>query len=208
MALFRPAKSSGGGFLGFQEAVLTKVNDRTNETKDDGAKRFAWADLYLEVEFAVKGGQYPQRMQIAGSFDRGPSNEITGGSVLNKLYAFFDVIGFDGGVNLQGSWEDANGNPIENISDALSTYCNTNPLGYEDEDYNYIIYVYKEQPKKGQDKAYTRVANSISKNDATSKTKLEERINFLKSRNIIKEFNGVLKEPQAIDMSTTGKDAL
>ena len=208
MAIFRPAKSSGGGgFLGYQEAVLSKVVDRTNETKDDGSQRFPWADLYLDVEFSVKGGQYPQKMQIAGSFDKDPSGMITGGSVLNKLYAFFDIIGFQGGINTTGTgWEDANGNVINNITDALSEYINVNPMGYEDSDYKYLIYVYKEQPKQGSDKSYTRVANSIKSNTTEGKTKLTERINFLKSRNIIKEFAGVPKEEVNID--SMGLEAL
>ena len=195
MAIFRPAKGGGGSFLGIQEALVAKVKDRTNEKKDDGSKRFAWADLYLEVEFAVKNGQYPQKMSIAGSFDKDDNGKISGGSVLNKLYAFFDVIGFEGGLNLDGKWEDVHGEEIEDIVSSLSVYCNDHPLGYSDADYKYLIYVYKEQPKKGQDKAYTRVANSIMVNNPKGKEKLTERIAFLKSKNVIKEYNGVPNTP-------------
>jgi len=208
MAIFKPAKGSGGGFFGIQEAALLTVTDRSDEKKDDGNKRFTWADIYLDIEFDVKDSQYSRKMQIAGSLEKDDNGRVVGGSVLNRMYNFFDVIGFTGGINLDGEWEDSEGNKIDDIEQVLTKYCVDNPLVASDDDYSYLIYVYKEQPKNGSDKVWTRVANSVFHNKAGERDKFSERITFLKSRNVIKEFNGVPKETAKVNFSDTGIEAL
>ena len=209
MAIFKPAKGSGGSFFGILPAALIDIVDRSDDKKDDGTKRFNWADIYLDVEFEPKGSQYTRKMQIAGSFERDSNGKITGGSVLNRMYSFFDAIGFAGGVNLDGEWEDKDGNKIDDIEQVLKDYCMENPIVTNDSVYKYLIYVYKEQPRNGSDKVWTRVSNSIFLNKPGEQDKFSERINFLKSRNIIKEYNGVTKETgKFTELSNAGIEAL
>ena len=207
MAIFRPTKTTGGGgFTGIKEASIARIVDKADETLPDGSKKYKWADIYLDVEWKIKDSQYTNKMQIAGSFDRDDNGNITGGSVLNRLYNFFDTIGYNGGINIKGDWEDADGNKIDDIAQALSGYSTSNPLN--EDTFDYLIYIYKEQPKPGQDKAWTRVAsNCIFPNQKGMQEKMQEKVNFLKSKNIIKEFNGVLKDT-SLPFETTGIEAL
>lgn len=208
MAIFRPAKASGnggGGFTGIKEASLASIVDKSDEKLDDGSKKYKWADIYLDVEWKIKDSQYTNKMQIAGSFDRDDGGNITGGSVVNRLYHFFDTIGYDGGINIKGEWEDKDGNKIDDISQALSSFIDNDPI---EANYDYLIYIYKEQPKPGQDKAWTRVANNaIFKNQPGMQEKLQDKVNFLKSKNIIKEFNGVLNDTK-VSFDDVGVEAL
>ena len=208
MAIFKPAKSGssgGGGFTGIKEAAIAAIVDKTDEKLPDGSKKYKWADVYLDVEWKIKDNQYTNKMQIAGSFDKDDKGNLTGGSVLNRMYNFFTVIGFTGGVNIQGEWEDEDGNKIDDIAQALSQYIDNDPI---ETSYNYLIYIYKEQPKPGQDKAWTRVAsNCIFPNGPGMQEKMQEKVNFLKSKNIIKEFNGVLNNAK-VDFDDAGIEAL
>jgi hypothetical protein len=110
MAIFRPEekKSSGSPYLGVIEVGIIGFSDR--------AKEFDFADIFLEVELSVKGSEYSNKMAILGSLDKDASGNITGGSVLNRMYKLFDAIGCNAGLNVQGVFEDENGNTIDDIA--------------------------------------------------------------------------------------------
>ena len=135
-----------------------------------------------------KDSDYDRTLQIKGSLEK-ENGKITGGSVLKRVYNFFDVIGCKAGLNVKGTWEDENGIQIENIGEYLNKEY-INPL----QDFDYVGYVYKEKPKKAGDKAWTKVYPKIYANTSEGKSKLESDIKWLKEKGYLKEFTG---EPEA-----------
>ena len=84
-------------------------------------------------------------------------------------------------------WEDENGDKIGNITDYLSIF-RVNPIpGADVEEYPYIAYFYKEQPKKPGAKAYTTVWPKVYKSTDENKGKLKKDIDWLKSKGYLKE---------------------
>ena len=167
MAIFRPTMGSGGGsnFFGICEINILNFKDRSHE--------FDWADVFLDVTVQQKGSEYTRNIKLAGSFDKDANGDIT------------DAIGCKCGLNVKGGWEDAEGNEIPEID----TYLNkewVNPVP-DSENMDYIAYVYKEQPKKIGDKAWTRVYHKIYENSETNKTKLADDVKWLKGKGVIKE---------------------
>ncbi len=181
MAIFKPAmtESTGGNkFTGICDFAIISYEDKSD--------MFDWADLYLDIEVKQEHSDYTRKLQIKGSFEKDSSGNITGGSVLKRLYTFFDAIGCTAGLNVKGEWEDEDGNKIENIADYLNK-------GGTDGDvdtvsaYRYIAYFYKEQPKKPGAKAYTTVWPKVYFNTDENKAKLKKDIDWLKSKGYLKE---------------------
>ena len=114
MAIFRPVMNTGSSFFGICEINIKSFKDRSEE--------FDWADVFLDVTVKQKGSEYTRNIKLAGSFDKDADGNITGGSVLKRIYTFFDAIGCKAGLNVNGGWEDENGVKIENIVNYLSTY--------------------------------------------------------------------------------------
>jgi len=169
MAIMRSKIKKGGGasWLGIKTGKLSKITDE--------ASKYNWADVYLAVEFDVEGSDYPRVMKIAGSFDRDTSGQIEDCSLLKKLTHFLDAIGEEGGINTEGKWESADGNPIKDIVLYLNKHLGT----------NLTIYVYKELAKNGQ--AYTRVHNKVLAVSDKSENDLDGYIKFLQTKGFIKE---------------------
>lgn len=177
MAIFRPVMSTGNSFFGICEINILSYKDRSNE--------FDWADVFIDVTVQQKGSEYTRNIKLAGSFDKDPEGNITGGSVLKRMYTFFDAIGCKAGLNVKGEWETEDGTKIENIEEYLNTqWINPN---IDENDPDYIAYVYKEKPKKVGDKAWTRVYHKIYKNNEANKTKLADDVKWLKGKGVIKE---------------------
>ena len=115
MALFKPKQSSGGGgnkFTGICETHIVGFKDRSAE--------FDWADVFIEVEVGIKDSEYTRNIRIRGSFDKDDNGNITGGSVINRMYKFFGDIGCLAGITIQGKWELEDGTAIEPESLDLS----------------------------------------------------------------------------------------
>jgi hypothetical protein len=152
MAIFKPEVTEYNGenkFLGINQFAIIGFEDKSGT--------FDWADLYLEVEVKQEFSDYTRKLQIKGSFDKDDKGKISGGSVLKRLYIFFEAIGCSAGLNVDGKWEDEKGDKIDDIADYLSIF-SSNPMPDADiEDYPYIAYFYKELPKKIGGKAYTTV---------------------------------------------------
>ena len=177
---FRPsdlATSSDGGskFLGYVPVGITSFEDR--------ADQFDWADVYIVAQLALEGSQYPQEMRLAGSFDREPNGNIKTCTILKRLYWLFDTIGFDGGPDVTGKMVDANGESIDLVNHLDANHC-TNPLEPKHE---YLAYLYKEQGRKDPSKTYTTVFPRLVPNTPAGRKELEGYINFMKSKNLIRE---------------------
>ncbi len=179
MAIFRPEekKSSGSPYLGVIEVGIIGFSDR--------AKEFDFADIFLEVELSVKGSEYSNKMAILGSLDKDASGNITGGSVLNRMYKLFDAIGCNAGLNVQGVFEDENGNTIDDIATYLNERFTTTGEQYS-------AYSYKKKPKPGK-KIYTEIYPRLYPNTAEGKAQCQQDTDWLKSK-------GVIKEADASDM--------
>jgi len=196
---FRPAdldKSGDGGskFLGYVPVGILSFEDR--------ADQFDWADVYLVATLKVEDSQYPQEMKLAGSFDREPNGNIKTCTLLKRLYWLFDTIGFDGGPNVQGEMVDGDGNSIDlvnhlNINHVTDTL---NPTT------DYIAYLYKEQGRKDPTKTYTTVFPKLVANTDTGKKDIEGYINFMKSKNLIKEVEAGVVPPVANGGMTNSTD--
>lgn len=183
MAIFRPETKSGTSkFFGVCEMSIIKYEDKSDQ--------FDWADVFIDVTVQQKGSEYTRNIKIAGSLEKDGDGNITGGSVLKRMYNFFDAIGCKAGLNIAGNWEDEKGNRILEIDKYLNEQW-LNPLNKEELHYDYIGYIYKEKPKKAGDKAWTRVYPKIYKNTEENKAKLEDDIKWLKGKGFLKELDDV-----------------
>ena len=177
---FRPTdldKSSDGGskFLGYVPVGILSYEDR--------ADQFDWADVYVVASLSLEGSQYPQEMRLSGSFDREPNGNIKTCTILKRLYWLFDTLGFEGGPDVTGKMVDENGESIDLVNH-LDANFTTNPLEPRHE---YLAYLYKEQGRKDPSKTYTTVFPKLVHNTPAGRKDLEGYINFMKSKNLIKE---------------------
>tara|TARA_R110000824_G_scaffold69214_2_gene178333 strand:+ start:15178 stop:15777 length:600 start_codon:yes stop_codon:yes gene_type:complete len=182
MAIFKP-KSTGGGnkFLGICEVGIVGFKDRSDE--------FEWADLYLDVTVKPKESEYTRNIQIKGSFDKDTNGKIEGGSVLRRMYVFFEAIGCGAGLNVDGGWEDADGNEILDIASYLNENFSEITIPGDDPRFDYLAYIYREQPKKSGDKSWTKVYHKMYKNLDGNSAKLQDDITWLKDKGVIKELD-------------------
>ena len=179
MAIFRSAMSGGSGFYGICEIALNSFEDKSAD--------FDWADIFIDVKVNQKGSEYTRNLKIAGSLEKDSSGNITGGSVLKRMYTFFDAIGCKAGLNVKGEWEDEKGKAIDNIADYLNDKCIPALIPDGEQVYTHLAYIYKEKPKKDGDKAWTRVYHKIYANSEVNKAKLADDVKWLKGKGVIKE---------------------
>lgn len=185
MAIFRPTeKATPANFLGIIEVGIINYADKSKE--------FEWADVFIEVELSVKNSEYSNKTSLLGSLDKDASGNITGGSVLKRMYKFFDAIGCSAGLSVQGKWEDANGVAIENIEKYLND--NFTTKGEE-----FVAYAYKKKPKPGSDKVYTEVYPRLYPNSQEGKEQCRKDVAWLKQK-------GIIKEADATDMPMKNND--
>ena len=182
MAIFKPVSKGGSNkFLGICEVALLGFKDRSDE--------FDWADLFLDVEVKPKDSEYSRNIQIKGSFEKDSKGKIEGGSVLRRLYVFFEAIGCTAGLNVNGGWEEENGDKIEDIVEYLTNNFLSAVIPGTDPAFNYLAYIYREKPKKSGDKSWTRVYHKMYKNLVGNSTKLQDDITWVKDKGIIKELD-------------------
>ena len=199
MAIFKPEvtefSNDSNKFLGICKFAIMNFEDKSG--------MFDWADLYIEVEVKQEHSDYNRKLQIKGSYEKDDKGNITGGSVLKRLYNFFDAIGCTAGINVKGEWEDEKGEKIDNIKDYLSkSFITKGTAEYEPVSYDYIAYFYKEQPKKPGAKAYTNVWPKVYKFSEENQNKLKSDIDWLKGKGYIKELTDEVKG--APEMSGNG----
>ena len=196
MGIFRPEmkESVGNKFTGVCKFAILNFEDKSG--------LFDWADLYLDIEVKQEHSDYNRKLQIKGSFEKDSSGNITGGSVLKRLYTFFDAIGCKAGINVKGGWEDAEGKEIESITDYLGKFVAEGDKDYNPTSYPYIAYFYKEQPKKPGDKAYTTVWPKVYVYSEQNEMKLQKDIDWLKGKGYLKELSD--EAPNAPTMTGDG----
>lgn len=180
MAIFKPEVTSNKPFTSFLGVCEFGILEFTDKSGD-----FDWCDLFLEMKVKQKDSDYERTMQIKGSYDK-EGGKITGGSCLKRLYQFFDEIGCGAGINVDGGWEDPEGNEIKDIAKYLNDNFIKGSSDYEPS-MDYIGYFYREHPKTPGAKSYTRMWNKIYRNSEDNKTKLQEDANWMKSKGYIKE---------------------
>ena len=199
MAIFRPegSSSSGSNFYGICEIAILGFVDKSSE--------FKWADIYIEIEVKQKGSDYSKNIRIAGDLEKS-DGKITGGSVLKRMYNFFDIIGEKAGLTVEGMWEDEDGNDIKDIA----AYLNQRHVGAvmpdTDPDFNYLAYVYKEKPKEKGGKVYSRVFHRVQENGDIGRKKLESDVKWFKDKGFLKEATeaDVSTPKQNVEMSSEG----
>ena len=182
MAVFRPKSShhSGSKFIGIQPVGIVEFVDESS--------KWDWADIYLRVVLKVEGSDFERSMKVAGSLERDHEGNITGGSVLNRMYRIFDVIGCRAGVNLRGEWEDEGNKSIKDIEKYLTdNFVRTGKLPDDDPKFEYLAYVYKKRPTKPGGKVYEEVWPKLALNTVAGKRNLTNDINFLTKKGHIKE---------------------
>ena len=182
MAVFRPksAQHSGSKFIGIQPVGIVEFVDESS--------KWDWADIYIRVVLKVEGSDFERSMKVAGSLERDHEGNITGGSVLNRMYRIFDVIGCRAGVNLRGEWEDEDSKGIKNIEKYLTdNFVRTGSFPDDDPKFEYLAYVYKKRPTKPGGKVYEEVWPKLALNTVAGKRNLTNDINFLTKKGHIKE---------------------
>jgi hypothetical protein len=182
MALVKPANlksnSSHANYYGICDIAILSFQDRSAQ--------YDWADIYLDVTIKQKGSDYTKSIRISGSLEKGPDGSVSGGSVLNRLYHFFEVLGISAGVNGKGEWETEDGKPIKNIADYL-TDNHAEGIDAKPTEFPFLAYVYKEKPKQVGGKVYTRVHHKINVNSVEGRKKLEENMNWMREKGYLKE---------------------
>tara|TARA_R100000808_G_scaffold23512_1_gene52263 strand:- start:546 stop:1154 length:609 start_codon:yes stop_codon:yes gene_type:complete len=198
MAIFRPesGSSSSNSFYGICEIAIIGFEDRSSE--------FKWADIYLDIEVKQKGSDYTKQLRIVGDLEK-TNGKISGGSVLKRLYNFFDIIGEKAGLTVDGKWETEDGEEIHDIARYLNQKHASEVIPDTDPDFNYVAYVYKEKPKQKGGKVYTRVFHRIQTNDDNGKKQLDSDVKWFKDKSFLKEANEEDVTPtQNVEMSSEG----
>ena len=201
MAIFRPegSSSSNNNFYGVCEIAILGFEDKSSD--------FEWADIYLDVEVKQRGSDYTKQLRIVGDLEKDTNGKISGGSVLKRMYNFFDIIGEKAGLTVDGKWEDESGDSISNIAAYLNQKHVAPVLPGTDElDFNYVAYVYKEKPKQKGGKVYSRVFHRIQKNDDTGQKQLKSDVKWFKNKGFLKEATeaDVSTPQQNVEMSQEG----
>ena len=181
MAQFRPKLlQNSSKFLGIQPVGIVEF---TNESG-----KWDWADIYLRITMKVEGSDFERAMKVAGSLDRDHEGNITGGSVLNRMYRIFDVIGCRAGINVRGGWEDHEGKEIKDIQRFLNDgFVTLGDFPDDDPKFEYLAYVYKKRPNKPGGKVYEEIWPKLAANTVAGKRDLTNDIKFIKKKGLIKE---------------------
>ena len=190
MALFKPkgadSKTTGASnrWTGICEIGIKGFTDKS--------KDFDWADIYIDAEIAVKDSEYTRNLKISGSLDKDVKGNVSGGTVLNRMYKFFDDIGCEVGINLKGKWEkESDGKAVKDIAKYLNDH-HTDKL----HSYPYLGYIYKEKNKKNG-KAYNTVLWRVFPNTSNGRSDLASYVKWMKTNGHIKEVSAEAPAPVA-----------
>ncbi len=178
MALFKPEIKTSN-YNGICNCNIIAIDDKSD--------MFEWSDLYLQVVLLQDGSKYTRNATIAGGFDKDEKGNITGGSVIKRMYTFFDAINCPAGINIKGEWEDEQGKKIDNITDYLSKYLTKWDGDSSGKDGKYLAYFYKQAPKKPGKQAYNVAHHKLYPAGGDSRNKLQNDIDWMKSKGYLKE---------------------
>tara|TARA_R100000152_G_C6767149_1_gene192288 strand:- start:839 stop:1432 length:594 start_codon:yes stop_codon:yes gene_type:complete len=193
MAIFKPESSgSFNDYLGICEFGILEFRDKS--------KDFEWADLFIEILVKQKNSDYDRTIQIKGNLER-ENGKITGGTVLKRMYHVFEQLGCGAGINVDGEWEDENGDKIEDIARYLNDkFVIAN--GKTEPNMDYLAYFYKGIPKETGGKSYTRAFNKIYQNNDKNKAQLQSDVTWMKSKGYLKELSDEVQNKT--EMSSSG----
>tara|TARA_R100000808_G_C2114089_1_gene127273 strand:+ start:224 stop:835 length:612 start_codon:yes stop_codon:yes gene_type:complete len=200
MALFKPEETKTNSFNGICECTIVDIQDKSAQ--------FDWADIYLQVTLLQNGSKYTRNANIVGGFDKEPNGNVTGGSVIKRMYSFFEAINCNAGINIKGEWEDAEGNKIDDIATFLSKYTTEWDGEKAGTDGKYLAYFYKQAPKKPGKQAYNVAHYKIYPNGGNCKEQLQKDIDWMKSRGYLKEDTGEAQPVNSVDSDELGSLAL
>ena len=200
MAIFRTtpkATDSGSGnkFSGICEVGIVNFTDKSGD--------YDWADIYIEIEFALKDSKYTRNMQLTGSLDKDANGNIEGGHVLDRVYRIFDAIGCTAGINVKGEWEDADGKAIADIAAYLNTNHCSNFMPGTDPVLDYVAYIYKTANKK-TGALFNTMLPKLYPNGDNGKKEMASYVKWMKNNNYLKE----VTEGPASENPVVSADAL
>jgi len=182
MTLYKPevtAKPSGG-FLGVQETGIVQFKDRSGE--------YDWADVFIEIEIAIPNSKYTNTLSLKGAIEKNDAGEVSGGSVLKRLYGVFEAIGCTAGINLKGEWESDDGQIIPNIAEYLNErFAEGGFPDKTDVPFNYVSFAYKIQNKLTK-KVYTEVYPKLCANTTKGKAELSSYIKWMQNKGFLNEY--------------------
>ena len=185
MAIIRPKKEENKEYTSFTGVCEFGIMEFTDKSAD-----FDWADLFIEITVRQKGSDFDRNIAIKGNFDK-EGDKITGGATLKKMYHFFDQIGCDAGITVDGKWENSDGEPIDNIGDYLNKHhVKASSKGAGTPDLDYLGYFYKQQPKVPGGKSYLQALARVYKNTNANVIEMTKHVNWMKSKGYIKELTG------------------
>lgn len=194
--IFRPdevdAKSGGSdSFIGIMPVKIIGIVNNPHQFDDD--------DVNLAVELQVENSEYNRMLYITGPFNFDGDGNIEYHVFMKKMYNLFDAIGFKGGLDLKGKFVDEEGQEISDIGAYLSAkYAST----IHDALFPYVAFIYKRANKAGHkyDFSYT-VYPKLFVNSANGKKDLAGLVKFLRSKSVIKEYNGATPQGDVIQES-------
>tara|TARA_R110000824_G_scaffold129621_11_gene291185 strand:- start:319 stop:930 length:612 start_codon:yes stop_codon:yes gene_type:complete len=200
MALFKPtATTTVSNFTGICPCTIVSIEDKS--------ANFEWADIYLQVTLLQDGSKYTRNANIVGAFEK-EGNNVTGGSVIKRMYSFFSAINCDAGINIKGEWEDSAGTKIDDIAEFLSQYAEDWDGETPGKDGKYLAYFYKQAPKKPGKQAYNIAHYKIYPNGGNCKEQLQGDIDWMTSKGYIKVDTGEAQPVNSVDSEDLGSLAL
>tara|TARA_R100000808_G_C2078501_1_gene103249 strand:+ start:97 stop:690 length:594 start_codon:yes stop_codon:yes gene_type:complete len=197
MALFKPEQKEAVSFNGVCECAIIGFEDKSND--------YEWADQCIRVTVKQKGSSYTRTLDIKGDVEKTPDGVVTGGNFFNRLYRFLTTIGWDGGLNIKGEWEDSTGNAIDDIADYLTSRFAVDENNITD--YPYLGYFYKSVPNAAGD-SYNRALGVLEQNNGDGRKKLNDDVAWRKSKGYLKEYDPNAPVPETADLGEVALENL
>tara|TARA_Y100000310_G_scaffold77401_1_gene74013 strand:+ start:1108 stop:1749 length:642 start_codon:yes stop_codon:yes gene_type:complete len=181
LPLVKSNKGDSGSFLGYKECKIYEFTDDSNES-------FAtWSNVFLNILLHVKGSSFERKMAIKGTWEYDDNGNVVDCSLMRKIRRLLDAIGcLTIGINVKGEWQTLQGDVIEDIGSYLNKEYVDNPV---DDNYPYIGYMFKKQPRPGKTKVYTECYPFLVKDTDEGKTELREHIDWCKKNGNLKEYD-------------------
>jgi len=197
MALFKPEQKEFTSFTGLCECAVVGFENKSGQ--------FDFADVLIEVELKQRDSDYTRKMSVMGTIEKDANGVVTGGNAITRIYALFSTLGCGAGINLNGEWEDENGDAISDIEDYLSSRF---AQSKDTTNYDKTAYFYKEIPKAPGKPPYVKVMPLLQNNDAKGKAAVESSVKWRKDKGYLKEFTGSATPAEPVDLADLALDNL
>lgn len=192
--LFQPKKPSGGNWLGVQPCRVEEM--RWNEEK---IEKFDWADVYIEVELDVPNSDYPQLLEISGSWKKDNDGHIENSAITYQIYNLAETLNIPLGLTIEGEFADTF---TGEVLDDLEVWLNRQLRESQPADGRpYIVYVYQREASNG--KLYNEVFERMYPNTDDGKKQLLDDVAYAKKQGWIKEANAKSNDGSTPPANTT-----